>query len=143
MIVNNKSRSLRDDKHNLLQEWNDTDKGYPLDQCLHELIEKQVSQHPDAEAIRFEEERLCYSELNNRSNQCAHYLRAIGIGPNKIVGIMMERSIEMIVALLGVFKSLAVPTYLWIRAFPRNDLTSFWKMLGFRSCSHSKNMKVY
>ena len=105
MIVINKSRSLQDDEHNLLQEWNDTNKGYPLDQCLHELIEKQVSRNPDTEAVRFEKERLCYSELNDRSNQCGHYLRALGIGPNKIVGIVMERSMEMVIALLSILKS--------------------------------------
>ena len=93
------------DNHSIPQKWNDTQKNYPLEHCLHELIEKQVERNPDAEAVCFEGVNLCYSELNERSNRCGHYLREMGIGPGKIVGVLMERSIEMIVSLLGILKS--------------------------------------
>jgi len=96
---------LQSNEHNILRKWNHTDKKFPLDQCLHELIEKQVTRNPDAEAVCFEEAKLCYAELNDRSNQCCHYLRRMGVGPNKVVGVLMERSMEMIIALLGILKS--------------------------------------
>ena len=105
MKIKNESISLQHDEYTKLQEWNNTKKKYPLDQCLHELVELQVTRNPEAEAISFGGEKLSYGELNARSNQCAHYLRDMGIGPNIMIGVLMERSIEMIVALLGILKS--------------------------------------
>ncbi len=93
------------EEYNIFQKWNATDKDYPLDQCLHELIERQAARNPDQEVVFFEKERLSYAELNDRSNQCAHYLREIGIGPNTMVGVLMERSPDTVVAVLGILKS--------------------------------------
>jgi len=93
------------ERHQMLVEWNDTHKSYPKDICLHEAIEEQVERTPDATAVIYEQERLSYRELNDRSNQLAHYLRELAVGPEVLVGISMERSIEMIVGLLGVMKA--------------------------------------
>lgn len=73
--------------------------------CIHQLFEAQVEQTPNASAIEFEDSRLTYQELNCRANQLAHYLQSLNVGPEVIVGICMERSIELIVALLGVLKA--------------------------------------
>ncbi len=89
----------------LLVEWNDTKKEYPQDKCIHELFEAQVEQTPDAIALVFEEEQLTYRELNSRANQLANYLRPLGVGPEILVGICVERSTEMMVGLLGILKA--------------------------------------
>ncbi|HEY6804766.1 MAG TPA: amino acid adenylation domain-containing protein, partial [Pyrinomonadaceae bacterium] len=73
--------------------------------CLHELIEEQVERTPAAVALRFEEVELSYRELDERANQLAHYLRGLGVGPEVVVGICMERSVEMVVGLLGILKA--------------------------------------
>jgi amino acid adenylation domain-containing protein len=91
--------------HQILVEWNDTAADYPKDQCIHELFEAQVERTPDAIALEFEDEQITYRELNRKANQLAHYLVSLGIGPEKLVGICVERSIEMIVGLLGILKA--------------------------------------
>ncbi|WP_176523488.1 non-ribosomal peptide synthetase [Bacillus thuringiensis] len=73
--------------------------------CLHQFFELQVERTPDALAIVFEEEVLTYLELNERANQLAHYLREQGVGPEVMVGILMDRSIEMIISILGILKA--------------------------------------
>ncbi|AOY76256.1 amino acid adenylation domain-containing protein [Clostridium formicaceticum] len=88
-----------------LMRWNNTYKEYPLNKCLHELIEEQVSQNPNNSAVRFKDKQISFTELNEASNRCARYLRSVGIGANSIVGVLMERSIEMVVALLGIIKA--------------------------------------
>ncbi|KAF3886562.1 MULTISPECIES: non-ribosomal peptide synthetase [Nostocales] len=92
------------EQHQLLYEWNDTRANYPQ-QCIHELFELQVERNPDAIAVEFKDEQLTYRELNNRANQLAHYLRALGVEPDVLVGICMQRSSEMIVGLLGILKA--------------------------------------
>ena len=89
----------------LLKDFNRTAADYPREQCIHELFEAQARLQPEAEAIVFDNQRLSYRELNERANQLAHYLQAQGVGPETIVGICAERSIEMVVALLGVLKA--------------------------------------
>jgi non-ribosomal peptide synthetase component F len=69
------------------------------------LFEEQVEQTPDAIAIVFEDEQLTYRQLNNRSNQIAHYLQKLGVGSEVLVGICLERSVGMIVGLLGILKA--------------------------------------
>jgi amino acid adenylation domain-containing protein len=97
--------------HPLLVEWNDTQKDLPKDKCVHELIEDQAEKTPDAVALvcpstaQGEEQQLSYRELNSRANQLAHYLRKLGVGPEVLVGLYMERSPEMIIALLAVHKA--------------------------------------
>ena len=92
------------ERHQLLVEWNDTSTDYPRQQCIHGLFETQVELTPDAVAVIFEDEQLTYGELNRRANQVAHYLRERGVGPEVRVGIIMERSVEMLVGLLGILK---------------------------------------
>ena len=93
------------EKQRLLVEWNDTKRDYPRDKCIHELFEAQVERSPDATAVVFQSRELTYRELNRRANQLAHYLRKLGVGPDVIVGICMERSIEMVLALLAILKA--------------------------------------
>jgi surfactin family lipopeptide synthetase A len=89
----------------LLCEWNDTETPYPQDKCIHELFVAQVERTPDAIAVVFEAQRLTYRELNDRANQLAHYLQTLGVKPEVMVGICVERSVEMIVGLLGILKA--------------------------------------
>ena len=93
------------ERHQLLTEWNDTHADYPKDSCIHALFEAQVKGTPDAIAVEFEGIQLTYRELNARANQLAHYLRELGVGPKKFVGICVERSLEMVIALLGILKA--------------------------------------
>ena len=78
---------------------------YPREKCIHELFEEQVEKTPEATAVVYEEEAVSYGELNRRANQLAHYLRELGVGPDERVAICVERSVEMMVALLGVLKA--------------------------------------
>ncbi|MEN6350336.1 MAG: amino acid adenylation domain-containing protein [Syntrophomonas sp.] len=93
------------ERHQLLVEWNDTHADYPRDKCIHELFEEQVERTPDAMALNYEDQGLTYRELNRRANRLAHYLRKLGVGPEVLVGICMERSLEMMVGLLGILKA--------------------------------------
>jgi amino acid adenylation domain-containing protein/non-ribosomal peptide synthase protein (TIGR01720 family) len=89
----------------LLEEWNDTRADYSDRRLLHNIIEEQVVNHPDAVAVVFEESYLTYRELNERSNQLAHYLQQRGVGAECLVGISMERSLDMVVGLIGIMKA--------------------------------------
>lgn len=93
------------ESNRLLVEWNNTASVYPQEACVHELFERQVERTPDAVALIFEGERLTYRELNQRANQLAHHLMNLGVGPDVCVGIAMERSLEMVVALLSIMKA--------------------------------------
>jgi len=88
-----------------LKAWNATRAEYPREHCLHELFEAQVAQTPNAIAVVFEEQWVTYAELNQRSNQLAHHLRGLGVGPETLVGICVDRSVEMVVGLLGILKA--------------------------------------
>jgi natural product biosynthesis luciferase-like monooxygenase protein/amino acid adenylation domain-containing protein/non-ribosomal peptide synthase protein (TIGR01720 family) len=92
-------------RHQLLVEWNDTQTDFPTDKCLHQLIEEQVEKTPNAVAVKFENQQLTYRQLNTQANQLAHYLRSLGVGADVLVGICVERSIEMVVGLLGILKA--------------------------------------
>ncbi|WP_287658358.1 MULTISPECIES: amino acid adenylation domain-containing protein, partial [unclassified Microcystis] len=78
---------------------------YPQEQCIYQLFEAQVERTPDAIAVVFEEQSLTYTELNHRANQLAHYLQTLGVGAEVLVGISLERSVEMIIGLLAILKS--------------------------------------
>lgn len=93
------------ERQQLLVEWNATARDYPQGQCLHELFEAQVERTPASTAVAFEGERLTYNELNARSNQLAYCLRNLGVGPDVLVGLCVERSMEMVVGLLGILKA--------------------------------------
>ena len=93
------------ERRQLLWEWNATESSYPREQCLHELFEAQVERSGESMALVSGEAEVSYEELNRRANQLAHYLRQQGVGPEVLVGILLERSVEMVVAVLGVLKA--------------------------------------
>ncbi|MBV9678562.1 MAG: amino acid adenylation domain-containing protein, partial [Acidobacteriaceae bacterium] len=86
-------------------EWNATAVEYERDECVHELVEAQAARTPEAVAVVYEASQLSYAELNRRANQLAHYLRRLGVGPEARVAICVERSLEMIIGLLGILKA--------------------------------------
>ncbi len=94
-----------EEREQQLVEWNDTSVSYARHLTLHELFEAQAAATPEAIALVYETEQLSYRELNERANQLAHYLRELGVGPETLVGLCCERSIELVVALLGVLKA--------------------------------------
>jgi amino acid adenylation domain-containing protein len=93
------------ERQQLLTEWNDTAVEYPPDENVARLFEQQAARTPERIAVTFEDDHLTYQQLNERANRLAQHLRARGVGPESIVGIFMERSIEMVIALLGVLKA--------------------------------------
>nr|WP_325050181.1 condensation domain-containing protein [Cohnella faecalis] len=94
-----------EEKRQLLHAFNDTKASYPADQTIHGLFEEQVKKTPDHTAVVLESESLTYAELNGRANQLARVLRGKGVGADRIVGILAERSLEMIVGILGILKA--------------------------------------
>jgi amino acid adenylation domain-containing protein len=93
------------EQQQLLVEWNDTQVDYPQEKCIHQLFEEQVQRTPDAVAVMFENQQLTYHELNCQANQLAHYLRSLGVSADVLVGICVERSLEMVVGLLSILKA--------------------------------------
>jgi amino acid adenylation domain-containing protein len=93
------------ERSQLLDVFNATAVAYPKDKLLHELFEQQAATRPDALAVVFEDERLTYGELNERANQLAHYLIGLGVQPDERVAICVERSVELVVGLLGILKA--------------------------------------
>ena len=99
------------ERRQLLQEWNATAAEYPRNTCVHHLFKGQAERTPDAVAIISQslrqrvEEHVTYHELNRRANQLAHYLGKLGVGPGVYIGISIERSVEMVVGLLGILKA--------------------------------------
>ncbi|MFK5970600.1 MAG: amino acid adenylation domain-containing protein [Candidatus Marithrix sp.] len=85
--------------------WNDTKTDYPHDKTIIDLFEEQVAKTPENIAVVFEEQQLTYAELNNKSNRLAHYLQTLGVKPEVLVGICVERSLEMLIGLLGILKA--------------------------------------
>ena len=111
-IVDNPAQSIAElpllteaERHQLLFEWNDTAADTPRDKCIHELFEEQVARTPDAVALVFEDQQLTYAELNARADQLAYHLQTLGVGPDVLVGICVERSLDMVVGLLGILKA--------------------------------------
>jgi amino acid adenylation domain-containing protein len=94
------------EREQVLERWNQTRREYELaGSSLHELVEAQVERTPAAVAVVYGQEQLSYGELNERANQLAHYLQRAGVGAESLVGILLERSVEMVVALLAVLKA--------------------------------------
>ena len=93
------------ERRQILVDWNRTEVSYPQDRCLHEFIEEQAERTPAAVAVVFEGKHLTYRQLNERANQLAHYLQKLGVGPDTLVGICVERSLEMVVGLLAILKA--------------------------------------
>ena len=88
-----------------LYEWNDTSREYERGKSIAEIFEQQVERTPDLIAVKYGEEEISYKELNRRANQMGHYLSKRGVGPEVLVGICVERSVEMVVAIVGVMKA--------------------------------------
>lgn len=110
------------ERQQLLVEWNNTQSDYPRHKSVHQLFESQAAQTPNATAVVLGDEKLSYLELNRRSNQLALYLRRQGIGPESLVGICMDRSLELVIGLLGILKAGAA--YVPLDAeYPRSRLS--------------------
>jgi amino acid adenylation domain-containing protein len=93
------------EQHQLLVEWNSTQTEYPREQCIQQLFEAQVARTPDAVAVIYEQEQFTYRELNTRANRLGHYLQGLGVGPEVRVGLCVQRSLEMLVGVLGILKA--------------------------------------
>jgi len=111
-MVANPQRSISElpmltqqERRTLVVEWNQTSAEFPKDECIHQLFEAQAKRSPDAVAVKFESNQLTYEELNRRTNQLAHHLQKLGVGPEILVGISMERSLHMVIGLLGILKA--------------------------------------
>ena len=93
------------ERKQMVIDWNNTAADYPKDRCLHELFEAQARKNPHVVAVEFAGERLTYRELNRRADRLAGYLQSLGVGAETLVGVCVERSLEMIVGLLGILKA--------------------------------------
>jgi amino acid adenylation domain-containing protein len=93
------------ERQQLLVEWNNTERDFGAEGFLHRLFEAQVARTPNAVAVTFEGEQLTYNELNQKANQLARHLQTLSVAPETVVGIYMERSLEMVIGILGVLKS--------------------------------------
>jgi amino acid adenylation domain-containing protein len=103
--VNDLSALTPAEHRQLLLDWNNTDRLFPRDHCLHELFVSQVHATPEAVAVIYEDQHLSYMELNRRANQLAHHLMFMGVRPEERVALCMDRSLEMVVGVLGVLKA--------------------------------------
>ena len=93
------------ERKQLLIDWNSAEKPYPRDKCIHDLFQAQAERSPETEAVVFEGGKLSYRELNQRANRLAERLRTLGVGPEVVVGLCTERSLEMVVGMLGILKA--------------------------------------
>jgi len=93
------------ERQQLLVGWNQTTSDYPRDACIHSLFEEQAAQNPAAIAVALGEQQLTYGELNRSANRLAQHLKRLGVGPEVIVGLCLERTTDLIVALLGILKA--------------------------------------
>jgi amino acid adenylation domain-containing protein/non-ribosomal peptide synthase protein (TIGR01720 family) len=92
------------ERYQLLVEWNQTATAYP-EQCFHHMFEAQVERDPEAPAVIYKDKTISFGKLNNRANQLAHYLQRQGVGPEVLVGVLLERSPDLLVAILAVLKA--------------------------------------
>ncbi|EJL20546.1 amino acid adenylation enzyme/thioester reductase family protein,thioester reductase-like protein [Brevibacillus sp. BC25] len=93
------------EREQVLIDWNRTEKEYPRDLCIHQAFEQQVAKTPENIALEYKQQAMTYAELNQRANQLAHLLLAQGVQPDTTVAICVERSMEMIIGILGVLKA--------------------------------------
>ncbi len=93
------------EKQRLIHEWNATENSYPRDSVIQQLFEQQVEKNFNGIAVSYGDTKLTYAELNRRANQLAHYLRKQGVGPDVLVGVCIERSVELIVGIVGILKA--------------------------------------
>src|SRR5258708_39964079 len=105
--------------HLILRDWNATERDYPRHKCVHELFQEQAARNPGAVAVTFEGRSLTYAQLDKRANQLARHLIKVGVTPGSLVGIALDRSLDLLVGLLGVWKAGAA--YLPLdAAYPRD-----------------------
>jgi len=111
-MIENPARSLGElpiltesENHKLLVDWNQNQKEYSQDECVHQLFEAQAERSPNGVALVYEDQQLTYQELNRRANQVAYRLRSLGVRGDTLVGLCLDRSPEMLVGLLGILKS--------------------------------------
>ncbi|MBW4619918.1 MAG: amino acid adenylation domain-containing protein [Cyanosarcina radialis HA8281-LM2] len=111
-IVANRDRQLSDlplltptEQHQILVGWNDTQVDYPVELCLHHLFEAQVQRSPDAVAVVFEDRQLTYRQLDRKADRLARYLQKLGVKPEVRVGICAERSLDLVIGILGILKA--------------------------------------
>lgn len=97
--------SLSESDRQQLAAWNDTDRDYPQDRCVHELVAARAATMQDALALATQDATLSYGALNRRANQLAHRLQALGVGPNVLVGVCIKSSLDFVVALFGILKA--------------------------------------
>src|SRR5712692_4562181 len=96
---------LTESEQHQLAAWNATQQNYPRNACVPHLVAGQATATPGAVALVAGHQRFTYRELNQRANQLAHYLQTLGVGPNVLVGLCVERSLDMVVGLLGIIKA--------------------------------------
>ncbi len=119
--LNNLRMMGSSERQQVLVEWNSTSTTASANNCLHELLSQQAEKAPDSVAVVLDKEKLTYGELDRRANQLAHHLQRLGVRPEVSVGVCLERSVEMIVSLLGILKAGGV--YIPMDpAFPRERL---------------------
>ena len=111
-VVENPARAICDlpalseqEQHRILVEWNATQRDYPAHESIHTLFESRAKKCPESIAASFEGRQLTFGELNRKANRLAHYLRRQGVGPEVIVGVCVERGLDMLVSLLGIMKA--------------------------------------
>ena len=120
------------ERQHLLEQCNQIQASYPS-ACLHELFAAQVARTPEAEAVICGAERLSYRELDQRAHQLAQRLRILGVEPESLVAVLLERSTELVTALLAVLKA-AVLMYRWIQPTRRSAWVSCWQTQVRRCC---------
>src|SRR4051812_11607125 len=93
------------ERERIVVAWNATSAEYAHDKCVHELFARQAAKTPEGIAVVYEDNELSYGELDRRSNQLAHYLRGLGVGREAVVGLCVERSLDLVIGLLGILKA--------------------------------------
>lgn len=139
-MVTNENRKISEidilpekERKMILYDFNDTAAHYPKNKTIHQLFEEQAERTPENIALVFEEQKLTYRELNVKSNRLAKMLREKGVKPNMIVGVMAERSMEMIIGIIAVLKS-GEHTCRSIRNIRKTGSSTCWRTAGFTSC---------
>jgi amino acid adenylation domain-containing protein len=124
----------------VLHDWNATEHEYPRQKCVHELFEEQVARRPDAIAVSFEGRSLTYAQLDKRANQLARHLMSVGVTPGSLVGIALDRSLDLLVGLLGIWKAGAA--YLPLdTAYPRDRIAFIMEETALATLlTHSKHV---
>ena len=115
-----------EERHTILRDWNATARALEP-ATLPQLFDAQALRTPDAVAVVFEDQRLSYRELEGRANQVAHHLQSLGVGPEVVVGLCVERSLELLVGLLGILKA-GARICRWMRIIPRSGYPSCFRM---------------